>query len=175
MSKPENLKHSRRPARLFDAVSRASGDGVRWILQVSGAVFVDEAPEITLVRTANGATTHIFSDRLYAKGIRNVKVVYDTVDRGRILMRKDMALRRSRVQKRAAGNANRDKIMLCIHEYIDRIGRAPSHTEISEATGVSRQNVGYHLKVLQQEGKIEILHGRQYGIILKEDDHHEHE
>ena len=175
MSMPENLKHSRYVTRLFDAVSRASGDGVRWILQVSGAAFVDEKPEITLVRTANGATTHIFSDHVYAKGIRSVKVVYDTVDRGRILMRKDMALRRSKVQTKPVGNAHREDILLCIRDYLNFFGRAPSHMEIAEVVGLTRKTVAYHLNVLQQEGRIEILHGKAYGIILKEGNHNEHE
>lgn len=168
MSMPENLKHSRYVTRLFDAVSRASGDGVRWVLQVTGADLVDTEPDVTLIRVANGVTTHVYGDCRRLRLTRTIGVAYDTLDRGRVHMRKDMALRRSKVQVKPVGDGRRAEILACIREYLAWFGRTPSHEELAQATGISRKTVAYHLTVLQQEGKIEIKHGRAYGIILKE-------
>lgn len=163
-------KRSRYITRLFDAVSRASGDGVRWVLQVTGAEIVDSPVEITLTRIADGITTHIFGD-FHLGDLRDDRSFpyYGTLSAGRILMRMDMALRRSKVQTRPCGDVKRERVMNCIRDYNARLGRSPSHAEIARAVGSDPKTVSWHLNVLSQQGRIEIIHGKSYGIILKEE------
>lgn len=153
--------------RLFDAVSRASGDGVCWTLQVSGADTADAPPTITLTRMADGRTTHIFSDDFPLLGLPSLA-------EGRILMRKDMIYHRSKVVTRPGGDRVRTRIMDCIKDYRQRLGRSPSQREISETVGISRKTVPHHLRVLEQLGHIEIVRNCYYGIILKEGNENEH-
>lgn len=162
-------KRSRYITRLFDAVIRASGDGVRWVLQVTGAEIVDSPVEITLTRIADGITTHVFGDGLGGFRAASALPIYDTLSKGRILMRKDMALRRSKVQTRPCGDVKRERVMNCIRDYNARLGRSPSHAEIARAVGSDPKTVSWHLNVLSQQGRIEIIHGKSYGIILKEE------
>lgn len=153
--------HALYVTRLFDAVSRASGNGVRWVLQVSGADTTDAPPTIILTRIANGRTSHMFSDSFQDMGIQPLA-------KGRIMMRKDMLRGSSWAQPTESGDRVRERIMGCIRDYNTRLKRSPSLSEIGRVTGITPNGVKWHLHVLSQRGKVECVPGKAYGIILKE-------
>ena len=56
------------------------------------------------------------------------------------------------IGQHASTNRRQQRILEFIDRYTRRNGYAPTHSEITQATGVT--NVSYHLDVLEAEGRI---------------------
>ena len=167
-------KKSRYMTRTLVAIAEASGNGVSWSLTASADDMNGEPIVFTLKRTAGGTMTHVFTDALEQSGVSPNGVTYGSYAEGRKLISKEIRRKGNRLpETRPAGDRARAKILAAIKQSYAERGRAPTHNEISEATGIDRKTASYHLNVMDKLGTIEIVRGLKYTILLKEDANNE--
>jgi hypothetical protein len=73
--------------------------------------------------------------------------------------------------KTATHYYTRNRIFQFIQQYYVERGYAPSYTEIANTVGTSRSNVGYHVRALENVGRIVRQPDDRHPMVLADDSH----
>ena len=157
-------------ARLADAVRRASGDGVRWQLIITGNQDGERGLTYMLTRACRGQQLRMYGDDFGDIGANSRVVKYGSMEDARKDLHKDMILRRGPTNTRASGDLHREQILDSIAFLTKELGRAPSLREIGADVDLSMETVRHHIAVLREEGRVDYIPGKWYGIIPKEEE-----